>query len=83
MTLKDKFERDGTALDGVQGELSTDCLNETVIEIGRDRQFVLSQIECGDYILDVLGSGDTILILESDIDEPYHADIKHLLPERD
>jgi len=80
MTLREKFKADGTTLDGVQGDLADECMDETVVEIGKDRQYVLSRIECGDYILDVLGSGDTILILESDIDDACHDDIRHLMP---
>jgi hypothetical protein len=78
MTLRDKFEADGTTLAGVQGALAEECLNETVTEIGRDAHYVLSQLDCGDYILDVLASGDTILIAEEDIDQEYHSDIQHL-----
>jgi hypothetical protein len=79
MTLREKFENDGTTMQGVQGDLATECLDEQVVEIGRDSKHVLSQLECGDYICDVMGSGDTILILESDIDNPEHADIRGLI----
>ena len=80
MTLREKFQIDGTTLAGVQGDLSEECLDERVEEIGCDKQYVLSRLECGDYILDVLGSGDTILIGEFAIDDPCHDDIRHLLP---
>lgn len=83
MTLREKFASDGTTLLGVQGKLSEECLDEAVIEIGNDSKYVLSQIECGAYILDVLGSGDTIAISEEDINGPYHADIAHLLTPRE
>jgi hypothetical protein len=79
VTLRQKFAKDGTTLAEVQGALAVECLSETVAEVGRDGKYVLSQLECGDYILDVLGSGDTILVLQNEIDEPSHADIRHLI----
>jgi hypothetical protein len=81
MTLREKFARDGTTLANVQYRVPLDeeCLAETLIELGRDRKYVLSELKHGGYILDVLGSGDTIAISEDEIGEDRHADVWHLL----
>ena len=77
MTLKEKLMADGTT--AVQGNIATVCLFETVTEIGRDTNIVVSQLECGDYIVDDRRSGDTVLVPADDLGNSAHADVRAIL----
>lgn len=77
MTLAEKFEKDGTILSGVQGiGIDDSCLTEQVEEIGTDGKIRVSRMECGDYIVDVRTSGDTILVLADDLAEDWNEDVR-------
>ena len=85
MTLREKFENAGTAIRNVAG-LAIECLDEQVTDLrtsmrGAKRRMTISMLECGDYLVDDLSSGDTILIESADLAEPQHADVRELLAE--
>ena len=77
MTLQEKLMADGTT--EVQGNIATVCLGEKVTEIGRDTNIVVSQLECGDYIVDDRRSGDTVLVPADDLGNSENADVRAIL----
>ena len=72
----------GRRHNGSTGRDRNRCLGETVTEIGCDNNIVVSQLECGDYIVDDRRSGDTILVPADDLDNPAHADVRAILAQQ-